>query len=48
VDRIAIADGRIGPYTCELRHLYHEATRGMMPEYHSWLTHAYHSVMSPA
>jgi branched-chain amino acid aminotransferase len=41
VDRIAIADGRVGPFTCELRRLYHEATRGLLPEYQSWLTHTY-------
>lgn len=42
VDRIEIADGRIGPFTCELRRLYRDAMHGLLPEYHSWITPTYH------
>jgi branched-chain amino acid aminotransferase len=42
VDHRAVGNGLVGEITSKLRKLYHEATRGHLPQYRKWLVPAYH------
>jgi branched-chain amino acid aminotransferase len=41
IDRYPIGDGRIGPVCRQIRTLYNDVVRGMMPKYKHWLTAVY-------
>ncbi|MDG3010825.1 branched-chain amino acid transaminase [Rhodococcus sp. D2-41] len=38
VDRRPVGNGEVGPLTSEIRQLYTDAVRGVLPRYHHWLT----------
>jgi len=41
VDRYPLGDGAIGPLTRQIRKLYHDVVRGVVPKYKHWLTPIY-------
>jgi branched-chain amino acid aminotransferase len=48
VDNRPVGDGRVGPVTDELMHLYHQAARGHIERYRCWLTPVYANVRALA